>query len=532
MEEGILSENSYPKIKQSLAWAALHDTFPALLLDRRGFIRAANLLAFWLCDLLRPEEPFRPEGLLGVSIFQLQADQIERVPVELNLEFYSKRSALVKRMASNLHLPHYESFIAAMQADAGRAQIYARAASPVDHEWEYTITVAAPGSMGLYLEFQATNFRLEGDGGFLVMWSPSVQTQSIIADQYDKLSRSREQYVYLLPAAAADDAADTQQKISPLNVRNVERVYYPMLIQDPLWYIVDENKAQRLLVGQSMIGVHFFEMYLSPQLREWMGPLHETAAPRALRYFDVFTSKFLRKEHTLNAAYEQVMQRLAQVPDFLPLLEMARALNIHLNMPDDVDVPFYSCRVLMPCPLTPHIMLQFRSMVRFLHSGLLVNPADRYYQVTLVPENYPTEVALILLYLLSPERVQDESDRAELQQMLWGLAILQTLREGLSKKDGEAANWDPQAACARMSDELRLVYAARSTGATREVSERLRLGLALMDEPGTMEKELLLALLQCWAKGRELDLLAAFCSRELKRHEAGGAQAGELWRNG
>src|SRR5260370_24815657 len=85
------------------------------------------------------------------------------------------------------------------------------------------------------------------------------------------------------------------------NFEDAYRTYYPTIIHDQLWYITGENKAQRLLVGVSVVGMHFLELFFAPQIRQWLGPLQETSAPRTIRYFDRFTVTYLRDEHALHA---------------------------------------------------------------------------------------------------------------------------------------------------------------------------------------------------------------------------------------
>src|SRR5258708_33212129 len=101
-------------------------------------------------------------------------------------------------------------------------------------------------------------------------------------------------------------------------------------------------------------------------------------------------------------------------------------------------------------------------MVRFLHKGLLVAPTVRYYHETLVPENYTTEAALILLHLFSPAPVMDDSDNPSFQQMLWGLAIMQTFRQVLLKKDEDERQWEPERTFKRQYNELLQEYSQRS----------------------------------------------------------------------
>src|SRR5207249_2713248 len=121
----------YPKVRQSLSQAALQDPYPALLVDSQGVIYAANLMAFWLWDALQPGEPVKPDSLLGNSVFDMLTSNFERIPTEQNVEFYTKRAALVKRLYARSKLPLYISFITAMKADPRLAQIYEHAGKHV-----------------------------------------------------------------------------------------------------------------------------------------------------------------------------------------------------------------------------------------------------------------------------------------------------------------------------------------------------------------------------------------------------------------
>ena len=169
----MMFESDYPKVKLSLGQAALQEPYPAWLLDPQGIIRGANLMAFWLWDLIKPGEPIRPDTLLGQSIFQILSHHLERIPVEQNVEFYTKSSAVVKRVATNREPPLYSAFIAALKTDQRLAYIYEHAPESPDHEWEYALSIALPALAGAceYLEFHVTTFLLEGGIGFLVMYT-------------------------------------------------------------------------------------------------------------------------------------------------------------------------------------------------------------------------------------------------------------------------------------------------------------------------------------------------------------------------
>lgn len=510
----------YPKVKQSLGRAALQDPYPACFLDPHGIIYAANLMAFWLWGTIRPGEPIKPDSLLGTSLFNILADNLERIPVDQNIEFYTKRAAVVKRLDANSGLPLYSSFIAAMKADPRLARIYNDAMPDADREWEYSLRIAPPDqqtSISL-LELQVTNFRLEGDAGVLVTYTPTSASLPIIEQQYSILVHTYGDKVYSVPNHMERAAMENDQLLTSLH--NASRAYYPTLIQDTLWYIVGENKAHQLLVGESVKGMHFFELFFAPQLRDWLGPLQETSAPRAIRYFDKFTAGFQREDHELHAKYEQVMRRLLQLDDFRNLLDVSRRLTIYLNLPTSHGETFYTCRVFLPYPFSPTVALQFRSMVQFIHPGLPVQADSRHYQLTLMPENNKTEAALILLHLAPTALELNSSDNAPLKQFLWGLAVTKTVEEGLTRQDGENAQWEPEAAFRRVRRELDMKFSPLTEDKTEEIITELRVIVEVLDRKKIVEKGALLCMLNGLtnAKGY-LDHLGRFFSKELEIHK-------------
>src|SRR5437667_1202025 len=119
----------YPKIKHSLARTALQDPYPAWFFDTRGVIRGANLMAFWISETVKLNEPIKADVLLGRSIFGIFSNSFERIPIEQNIEFYSKKSSMLKRMKTNSHVESaiYDNFIAAMRRDPLLEKIYEEA---------------------------------------------------------------------------------------------------------------------------------------------------------------------------------------------------------------------------------------------------------------------------------------------------------------------------------------------------------------------------------------------------------------------
>jgi hypothetical protein len=453
-----MDDFDYPKVKHSLARTALEDPYPALYLDTRGVIQGANLMAFWLWNELLLSEPLRLSALLGRSIFSVYPHNFQRISIELNGEFYTKKSSMVKRMKAGASLESfiYEPFILAMKSNPQLEKIYEQAPYYSDYEWENPLNIMPPGQTdgSHLLEFRVTIYRLEGDSGFLCMYTPTGSTLRDAEEQYGLLINVYGDNAYVQLDKLRQPTGEGNQLLPGQGTSF--RAYYPMLAQDPLWNIIWENKAHQLLVGNPVVGAHFFELFFAPQLREWMGPIQETSAPRALKYFTTFTSPFLDENHELHAKYEGTMARLQQLQDFRYALEVSRKLPIRLLIPDNSDAPFYTCRVILPWAVTPQISLQFRSMVQLLPRNRMVQSDIRDYLVTLVPENFETEVALILLHVqsISKDGYKDNDGVPLFMQFVWLLSVMRTVKEGISGGDEEDTSWEPVSAFARIYDRM------------------------------------------------------------------------------
>lgn len=502
-----------PKVKQSLGRAALRDPYPTWLLDPSGVIQAANLMAFWLwgaLTLAESEEPIEPDALLGASIFDVLAGNLERIPLYQNIEFYVKQAALVKFIDAGQESPPYAAFIAAMKAEPTRARFYEHTLPNPDREWEYLLRIASPGIDEL-LEFQVTHYRIAGDIGLLVSCVPTAASLPAVESQYSLLMERYGDQPYVLPEAMEDLARSNRSSL-PTTFPGFSRAYYPTEVQDPLWYIIRDNRAHQLLTGGSAVGLHFFELFFAPHLREWLGPLQETSAPRAIKYFDTFTLPFRQEDHELHAGYEQVMQRISQVPEFLKVREISSKYPIHLNFPEDTWTPFYTCKVFLPWPLNYDFVMHFRSMVRLIHKGLLVHTEQPYYQLTLVPEEYETDAALILLQLADPGLESAENAPTTLKKWLWGLTIIRTVREGLTLKDEADPDWEPEAAFRRIREELEAQWSTETQEAIEQVMSEIRSNISALD--GRIERDVLLSLLKNFADTKpSLSELSAFFAR-------------------
>src|SRR5258708_15981735 len=138
----------YPKVKHSLGQAALQDPYPALFLDSQVVVRAANLMAFWMLDTIKPGEPIRPDVLLGRSVFNIFAENFKRIPAEQNNEFYTKKSAVVKRLKNELgeDSPSHASFTTTMKAYLQLPQIYKQPTLYPDTACDFIFTLPSPAT--------------------------------------------------------------------------------------------------------------------------------------------------------------------------------------------------------------------------------------------------------------------------------------------------------------------------------------------------------------------------------------------------
>ncbi|MGH2494369.1 MAG: hypothetical protein ACRDIV_06665 [Ktedonobacteraceae bacterium] len=520
----------YPRVKQSLGIAALRDAYPTLSLNLHGDIRGVNPLALWLWGALKGDESFHPERFLGINAFTMAATQFYRIPAELNREFYIKRSALVKRQDAFSRATIYAPFIAAMHSDPARAELYESASNYPEQEWEYPLTIAHPEQPEIMLEFQADVYRLEENGGFLLVYYPVKAALPVIEEINSRLVERLGKVISL--QVEEQEREEPDKTLSDTGYHVFYREYYPRLMHDALWYICGENKAHQLMMGMSVRDLHFFEMFLTPLVRYFLGAIQESTAPRALKYFDLFTAPYMREEHDLHEQYVQTMRRLSQLDEFGDVLIRARRWNIHLNPIAQIkllarsDEPFYTCRVILPWRFEPDVHLQFKSMVRFLFDEGMVPQNDRRkYEITLIPENYETDAAMLLLPLLMspPPDIAETAalaghDQSHLYPLfLWLLALVKVVDNAMETIEENTA-WEPEGTFARIYSDLKARPGMTRQGQTEEMMLKtdFRVTLELLGRKGKVSKFSVLTLLRTfmltWPR---LKPLSDFLAQEL-----------------
>ena len=238
-KEDMLFDFDYPRVKQSLGKAALQEPYPAWFLNQWGIIMAANLMAFWLWNIDPGGERFEPESILGTNGFTLLANLMERIPVEQNVELYTKRAAVVKRLAAKAEQPDYASVISAMKANDRLAHIYEQAPLDIENEWEYPLKITAPGQENRadwsnLLEFQVSYFRLVGDSGLLVTCNPRSSSLSEVEAVYNRLLNRPDTGSYVISLPETWEGQQKKRMPLPTGLANTARIYYPALVQDAL----------------------------------------------------------------------------------------------------------------------------------------------------------------------------------------------------------------------------------------------------------------------------------------------------------
>ncbi len=238
-----------------------------------------------------------------------------------------------------------------------------------------------------------------------------------------------------------------------------------------------------------------------------------------------FTTPYMREEHDLHEEYMQTMQRLSQLEEFNSVLERSRCWQIQLNPIAQVnlvaasDEPFYTCRVILPWRFEPDVHLQFKSMVRFIfEDGFLPQGDRRNYEVTLIPENYETDVAMLLLPLLVFPPTDIEKTSAY-HQFLWLLALLKVVDEAMTTTE-ENTVWEPVEPFERIYNGLKSRPAMSRQGQSEETMllTEIRVTLELLERKGKITRASLLALLSTYMLTRpRLTLLSDFLAQELTK---------------
>src|SRR5579863_10450124 len=179
-------------------------------------------------------------------------------------------------------------------------------------------------------------------------------------------------------------------------------VYYPIIVQDCLWKVIDENEAYERMAGAPLTGYNILEVVFSSEFRSIVDNWEQSTS-RALQYFYLAimglfeTLKYSDPAayKNLDEAYQQHIAKLYAIPDFPRMYRPKEWKHKHLPLPEgDSELPFLACKLTFTCRLSSLVKLRIQTMVQqFRIDGV------QHIHEALIPENAESRAALILLFL-------------------------------------------------------------------------------------------------------------------------------------
>lgn len=162
------------------AFEALGARSPAWMLDVNGRVLAANRMALWLWGL--EDDQFQ-----GVDVFQIFADNVERIPAELNPTFW-KAKFRIETLVEN-DGPSVFDRLRNMYPELQRMFDDMRVEKSRDDVWQYVLKIGPPegaqhNRMPKHLTFRTTVSAViaydNTEYGFLAQYSPDSTTDFIL----------------------------------------------------------------------------------------------------------------------------------------------------------------------------------------------------------------------------------------------------------------------------------------------------------------------------------------------------------------
>jgi hypothetical protein len=162
-----------------------------------------------------------------------------------------------------------------------------------------------------------------------------------------------------------------------------------------------------------------------------------------------------------------------------------------------------------------------------MHRNRMVHTDIRDYQVTLVPENYETEVALILLHLqfVALKFYEDNPDfMTSIMQFLWLLIVMRTVKEGLTRGDEEEdTTWEPESAFGQIRDKLVAKYGEHAKNETGRIIAEFVEIIEALDNKEIVDKGKVLAMLYSFTSTFSfMNQITDFLMTEIDRQGAMG----------
>lgn len=474
----------YPIVTLQQLQASLENPYPVWFLSPHGEVEAANLLSMWLWTTSELKD------LLGVNAFDIFTRNLKRIPRYKNREFFAKKSAVVKRLFEVFGRKSYLAFISAMKSDPYLREIFdwelelSRDEWECDREWKYPLRLLYPDAYTptVLMEFQVTVSRLESDLGYLAVYEPnpgSEITRSLVEREYHRIMAHSHEQSYI--------------QYLNVGVNTLYPLYYPSLAHDPLWRITAANEAFKLSLGSllniAIIDLHLLEMLFSGKFRELLGA-HSwlSSALRAVKYFDEVTYEYTQPKHEKYEEYTGIIRRLERLPDFREI--RARSANTPIKLPANRENPFTVCSLFVPCPFTLKRTMFFSCMIQLVRNDLFGRLHETHYHQTSLPENQETKVMLILLHLTY---TQPDSVNSLFEQLLWGLAIIQTVEQGLTR--AEDTSWEPEPAFWCIRKDLLEKFVEQVEDRQDTLTVEIRIVIEMLQRMKLVDKESFLELL-------------------------------------
>src|SRR5437868_5599222 len=89
----------YPPIGEDKARTWLQDHYPVWHVRLDGILTIANPMALWLWGLIRlSDNTLHIQALFNINVFDLFRYNFSRIPVSENYDFFTKKSAFIKRL--------------------------------------------------------------------------------------------------------------------------------------------------------------------------------------------------------------------------------------------------------------------------------------------------------------------------------------------------------------------------------------------------------------------------------------------------
>ncbi len=197
-----LSQEEPDMVTTLQAQEYLSHPYPVWLLDSRGRVIGANLLVSWLWEIHEFSQLFD-----FTSVFTLFTQVRQRIPKDLNQEFFRKKIPVLKRLIGGHGESPYRLFIDYLLSDPELKKIYEEEEYIPDTRWvskriwEYMLNIAPPKGIANpeFLRFEVTIYRLE-DGQFLGVYKPdtnSEETQAVVTRKFEQASSIADMLEYV-----------------------------------------------------------------------------------------------------------------------------------------------------------------------------------------------------------------------------------------------------------------------------------------------------------------------------------------------